>query len=97
VEIKDTLSKTTPTHTKDWYIKWVASVFLLFGMLLTSNNVYPLNLMFHIVGLVGWFCVALIWNDRALIVINAVSIAILTNGLLRYALECKDCLWYNNG
>ena len=91
------LDKQTPLHTKDWYIKWVASIFLLFGMLLTSNNVYPLNLVFHIVGLSGWFCVALIWNDRALIIINAVSIAILTNGLLRYVIECKDCLWYNSG
>ena len=85
--VKDTLEKTTPIHTKDWYIKWAASVVLLFGMLLTANNVYPLNLVFHVVGLSGWFMVALIWNDRALIVINAVSIAILMNGLLRYMLE----------
>ena len=85
--VKDTLEKTTPIHTKDWYIIWAASVILLFGMLLTANNVYPLNLVFHVVGLSGWFIVALIWNDRALIVINAVSIAILMNGLLRYMLE----------
>ena len=83
----DKLNKQTPLHTLDWYIKWAASVVLLFGMLLTSNNVYPLNLIFHVVGLSGWFCVALIWNDRALIIINAVSIAILMNGLLRYMLE----------
>ena len=91
------LDKKTPLHTLDWYIKWAASVVLLFGMLLTANNVYPLNLIFHVIGLSGWFCVALIWNDRALIIINAVSIAILMNGLLRYVLECKECLWYNNG
>ena len=70
------LDKQTPTHTKDWYIKWAASVVLLLGMLLTANNIYPLNLVFHVIGLSGWFTVALIWNDRALIVINAVSIAI---------------------
>ena len=81
------LDKKTPLHTLDWYIKWAASVVLLFGMLLTANNVYPLNLIFHVVGLSGWFCGALIWNDRALIIINAVSIAILMNGLLRYVLE----------
>ena len=91
------LDKQTPTHTKDWYIKWAASVVLLLGMLLTANNVYPLNIVFHVVGLSGWFTVALIWNDRALIVINAVSIAILMNGLLRYVLECTDCLWYKIG
>ena len=85
--VKDTLEKTTPIHTKDWYIKWAASVILLFGMLLTANNVYPLNLVSHVVGVFGRLIVALIWNDRALIVINAVSIAILMNGLLRYMLE----------
>ena len=78
------LRKTTPHKTKDWYIKWAASVVLIVGIILTSNNIYPLNLYFDIVGLTGWFIVAMIWNDRALIVINAVSLAILANGLLTY-------------
>lgn len=78
------LRKTTPHKTKDWYIKWAASIVLIIGMLFTANNIYPLNLYFHVVGLAGWFIVAMIWNDRALIVINAVSLAILTNGLLTY-------------
>ena len=79
-----TLKKTTPLHTKDWYIKWAASLILLVGMLLTSNNLFPYNLFVHIIGLTGWLIVALMWNDRALIIINAVSIAILANGLLNY-------------
>ena len=74
----------TPKLTKDWYIKWAASLILLVGMLLTSNNVFPINLFFHIVGLSGWLIVAMMWNDRALIIINSVSIAILTNGLIHY-------------
>jgi hypothetical protein len=78
------LKKTTPHKTKDWYIKWAASIVLIIGMLFTANNIYPLNLYFHVVGLAGWFIVAMIWNDRALIVINAVSLAILANGLLTY-------------
>ena len=70
--------------TKDWYIKWGASLVLIVGIILTSNNIYPLNLYFDIVGLTGWFIVGMIWNDRALIVINVVSLAILTNGLVTY-------------
>ena len=81
---EDTLKKTPPLHTKDWYIKWAASLILLVGMLLTSNNIFPYNLFVHIIGLTGWLIVALMWNDRALIIINAVSIAILANGLLNY-------------
>ena len=78
------LTKQTPTHTLDWYIKWVSSVILVGGVILTSNNIYPLNLMVHAVGMFGWFIVAIIWNDRALLVINAVSLVLLLNGLVSY-------------
>ena len=78
------LVKQTPTHTLDWYIKWVSSVILVGGVILTSNNIYPLNLMVHAIGMFGWFIVAIIWNDRALLVVNAVSLALLLNGLVSY-------------
>ena len=39
---------------------------------------------FSLVGLIGWLIVSLMWNDRALIIINAVGIAIMANGLLGY-------------
>ena len=78
------LNKQTPTHTLDWYIKWIASVVLVVGVILTSNNIYPLDLMVHALGMFGWFIVAIIWNDRALLVINAVSLVLLLNGLVSY-------------
>ena len=78
------LVKQTPTHTLDWYIKWVSSIILVGGVILTSNNIYPLNLMVHAIGMFGWFIVAIIWNDRALLVVNAVSLALLLNGLVSY-------------
>ena len=81
---ENVLQKVTPTHTKDWYIKWAASIILLVGMLLTANQIYPLNLFVHLVGLGGWLIVAMMWNDRSLIIINAVAIAIMANGLIKY-------------
>ena len=78
------LDKQTPTHTVDWYVKWVASIIIIISVILTSNNIYPLNLFFYAAGLSGWFVVALLWNDRALLVINAVSLALLLNGLVSY-------------
>jgi len=78
------LNKQTPTHTLDWYIKWIASIILVVGVILTSNNIYPFNLMVHAIGMFGWFIVAIIWNDRALLVINAVSLVLLINGLVSY-------------
>ena len=78
------LNKQTPTHTIDWYIKWVASVIIIISVILISNNIYPLNLFFYSAGLSGWFIVALLWNDRALLVVNAVSLSLLLNGLISY-------------
>ena len=78
------LDKQTPTYTLDWYIKWIASVILVGGVILTSNNIYPLNLIVHAIGMFGWFIVAIIWNDRALLIINAVSLVLLINGLVSY-------------
>ena len=76
------IEKMAPTLTFDWYVKWIASVLLIIGTILTSNNIFPLNLYFHSLGLFGWFMVAIIWNDRALLVINAVSLAIFVNGMV---------------
>ncbi len=78
---------TTPLHTKDWYLKWVASIILLVGMILTAQNIYPINLFVNITGLIGWLIVAILWNDRALIVINAVGVSIYANGIVSYIME----------
>ena len=80
------INKITPTHTKDWYIKWAASLVLIIGMMFTANNIYPLNLVFHIVGLIGWVIVAVMWNDRALIIINTIGLVIYINGMLQYTM-----------
>jgi len=74
----------TPLHTVDWYIKWVASVVLLIGMLLTSNQIHPLNLFVTLTGCTGWLIVAILWNDRSIIFTNTVAITILTNGLIKH-------------
>jgi hypothetical protein len=74
----------TPLHTPDWYIKWVSSVVLLIGMLLTANQIHPLNLFVTLTGCAGWLVVAILWKDRALIFTNTVAITILMNGLIKH-------------
>jgi fatty-acid desaturase len=82
--MNNSIKKALLQKTVDWYIKWTASIILLTGITLTANNIYPLNLFFDVVGVTGWFIVAMMWNDHALIVINSVSIIILLNGILNY-------------
>ncbi len=65
-----------------WYIKWASSIVLMLGMTLTSQNIFPYNLYFHLLGTLGWTYVSIVWNDRALLVINSVALSIFINGIL---------------
>ena len=70
-----------------WKVKWVATIILILAMILTSQNIYPYNLIFHTIGIVGWMYVSIVWNDRALIVINSVGLSIFINGIVSYLVK----------
>jgi len=73
----------TPKYTIDWYIKWISSTILLSAMMVRSNpelTVYDQGL--SLIGCFGWLLVALMWKDRALIILNAVAVIILGSGLI---------------
>ncbi len=68
----------------DWYIKWIASVILIFGAAFTAMNMYPYNMYFQWTGITGWLIVGIMWNDWALIVVNTVGSLILLVGIIHY-------------
>ena len=75
----------TPKYTWDWYLKWVSSVFIIAAMAFRSTQMYPfIDLCLSIVGVAGWLGVSLAWKDRALIMVNAVSLIILLSGLISH-------------
>ena len=76
--------KVTPRGDVSWYIKWASSITLIFAMLFTSANMFPINLWIANIGFVGWLIVGMLWHDRSLIVLNAVSLAICSLGILNY-------------
>jgi len=78
--------KHTPYKTKDWYLKWASSLVLIVGIMLTSHNIYPYNLYVSSVGLLGWTVVGFWWNDRAIMIVNLVSLVIYVTGLINYLL-----------
>ena len=68
----------TPFYTFDWYVKWIASVFILISMSIRGVEGFQLvDLTFSILGVALWTVVAFIWNDRALIVVNLVGLGFL--------------------
>jgi|TARA_B100000035_G_scaffold312027_1_gene322652 hypothetical protein len=76
--------KVTPRGDLSWYIKWASSVTLIIAMLFTSANMFPVNLWIANIGFVGWLIVGMLWHDRSLIVLNAVSLAIYSLGILNH-------------
>ena len=80
------ITSITPKYDKSWYIKWVSSFFIIMGMILTSLDVslFPLNLFFHLVGVIGWFVVGMLWHDRSLILLNGIAVSIFLMGILKH-------------
>lgn len=75
----------TPKYTIDWYVKWVASTFLLGAMSLRGIEGFQIyDLVFSVIGVTGWVIVAILWKDRALIILNGVGWLFLTRNLVEY-------------
>jgi len=69
----------------DWYLKWVASITILASLAMRSAGVdYRMyDLLFGVVGVALWTWVSVIWRDRALIMLNGVSLFLLVSTILR--------------
>ena len=76
--------KVTPKGDLSWYIKWASSITLIIAMLFTSANMFPINLWIANIGFIGWLVVGMLWHDRSLIVLNSVSLAIYSLGILNF-------------
>ncbi|WP_373050827.1 DUF6552 family protein [Thalassovita aquimarina] len=48
-------------------VKWTASVAQIFGYAFIAFDIVPWNIYMFLIGLVGWFSVGALWNDRAII------------------------------
>jgi hypothetical protein len=63
-------------------IKWISSVILAIGITLTSFNIYPLNLYFQLIGIIGWVLVGVACRDKPLIFINIFGGSMLIAGII---------------
>jgi len=78
---KRIFKSATPKYTIDWYLKWIASIFVLVAMSYRGIN-SDVDLYLSIVGIGLWLIVSIIWNDRALITVNGVGLILLVNNLM---------------
>ena len=81
---KRIFKSATPKYTFDWYLKWVASAFVLSAMAIRgieSLVIYDLSL--SLFGVTLWLIVSILWNDRALIILNGAGLLFLTKNFIQ--------------
>jgi len=80
---KRIFKSATPKLTFDWYIKWVASIFVLLAMSMRGVEGMELyDLYLSITGIFLWLIVSVIWRDRALIILNGAGLLLLIRNLI---------------
>ena len=65
------MKSATPKYTLDWYIKWIASIFV--AMSLRGVKDYSFTIALSVIGISGLW-VSIIWKDRALVLLNGVGL-----------------------
>lgn len=64
-------------------IEWSATGIFLVSVLLTSFNVYPMNIFVALVANILWLWLGVIWNKWSLIIVEAVVVAIYFAGAIK--------------
>lgn len=73
----------TPKYTLDWYIKWIASLFILVAMSMRGiEGMQLIDLTLSCIGIALWLWVSILWKDRALVLLNGVGLLFLLRNLI---------------
>lgn len=62
-------------------VKWTASIIQIMGYTATAFGWTPWNLYLFLVGVLGWFAVGVLWNDRAIMLIHVVALGAMLTGM----------------
>ena len=75
----------TPKYTVDWYVKWIASIFILAALSMRGlEGLQIYDLVCSIIGIGLWLWVSIVWKDRALVMLNGVGLLCLLRNLFVY-------------
>ena len=65
------------------YLKWISTILVLTGILLTNLNIYPLNIYFHGLGVVGWTISGFLLKDKAILTNFGLQIPLFVIGIYK--------------
>ena len=78
----DEIKPTTPTGTRDWYVKWVSMLLAVAGIFLISASLTLYGQLAYIVSCIGWIYVGMQWGDRAIMIGSAISATAIAMNLV---------------
>lgn len=61
--------------------KWAASIIQIMGYTATGFGWTPWNIYLFLAGVLGWFAVGVLWNDRAIMLIHIVALGAMVAGM----------------
>jgi hypothetical protein len=70
-----------------FYLEWTSTAVLIAGVMLTSFNVFPLNLWINLLANVLWLITAALWRKWSLVVVSTILVAILAVGVVNTYLQ----------
>lgn len=65
-----------------WWFEWGITFLLIAGVVLTSFNIYPLNIYILLVSNLGWVIQAMLWRKASLFVVQLVITVIYIIGII---------------
>ena len=63
--------------------KWFSTALVLIGILLTNLNIYPINIYFHGLGVIGWTIAGFISKDKAILTNFGLQIPLFLMGIYK--------------
>jgi hypothetical protein len=78
----DEIKPTTPTGTRDWYVKWVSMLLAVAGIFLISASLTFYGQVAYIISCIGWIYVGMQWGDRAIMIGSSVSATAIAMNLV---------------
>ncbi|QFT92001.1 hypothetical protein FIU86_04040 [Roseovarius sp. THAF9] len=77
----NTLALGLPRERFVFAVKWGASAVQIMGYTATGFGWTPWNLYLFLIGVVGWFAVGALWNDKALMLVHLVALGAMIAGM----------------
>ena len=65
------------------YLKWISTILVLIGILLTNLNIYPINIYFHGLGVVGWTISGFLLKDKAILTNFGLQVPLFVIGIYK--------------